>query len=165
MLPKEPGRYTAIAPALPVSGSLAADLPTIAAFQPHTLQTIFSPFSKDHVDLVDMQRQFEDLKQNTENSEERIYKLEQENCRKDQKNVELQQNIVELRQEIVELRQDNLNRRYQTTAENLRTLNTSIFKRIASFEEEAKGFKAISQCAAEWATLVRQNYLHPVVTL
>ena len=48
-LPKNPGRYTAVAPALPVSESLAASFP--AAFLPHNLQTIFSP-SKHDVDIT-----------------------------------------------------------------------------------------------------------------
>jgi septal ring factor EnvC (AmiA/AmiB activator) len=154
-LPKNPGRYTAIAPALPVSESLAAILPATAAFQPRNLQTIFSP-SKQDVDLAIIRQQIDDLKRNTVKQDKMIVELKQENVR-------FKQEIVELKQKNDQLNEDS--RRHQSNAEQLRTLNTSILKRVASLEEEVKGFKVISQNAAEWATLVGQNHLRSVVTL
>ena len=109
--------------------------PGYICVSPRNLQTIFSP-SKQDIDLAHIQRQFDDLN-------ERIYKLEQENCRQNRA-------IVELEQKNDQLNDDS--RRHQSSAEQLRNLNTSILKRIVNLEEEVKGFKAIFQNAAEWAT-------------
>lgn len=115
--------------------------PGYICVSPRNLQTIFSP-SKQDIDLAHIQRQFDDLN-------ERIYKLEQENCRQNRAIVELEQKIVELEQKNDQLNDDS--RRHQSSAEQLRILNTSILKRIVNLEE-VKGFKTIFQNAAEWAT-------------
>ena len=66
-LPKNPERYTAVAPALPVSESFAASFLATAAFQPRNLQTIFLP-SKQDVDLASIQQHFDDFNRRLSNS-------------------------------------------------------------------------------------------------
>ena len=145
--------YTAVAPALAVSESLAASFPATAAFQPRNLQTIFSP-SKQDVDLASIQQQFDDLKKATDEMiveleqqivgheqkivghEQKIVVLEQDIVELKQNIVELKQNIVELKQNIVELKQEN---------DQLKEDSRRHQSRIANLEEVVEGYKAISQ--------------------
>ena len=76
-IPSSYGRYTAIVPALPVDGSLAASHPAIAAFQPWNLQTIFSPPKQD-VDHASIQQQFSMLNETVVRLEQKVIKHDQE---------------------------------------------------------------------------------------
>ena len=94
--------------------------------------------------------------------EQQILKLNKRIVEQDEKNLELDQKNLEQDQKILELNEDC--HRYRFSAEQLQHLNTLKLGRIASLEVEKKGFEEISQHSAEWATLVRQNHLHSVIT-
>ena len=118
-----------------MSECLATSHPAIAAFQPHNLQTIFPP--KQDVDLASIQREIDELKQDNRRQDEMIVELKQKVGEHDQK-------ILEQDRKILELSEDSCCHRHQSGVEQLQSMNTSMIKRVASLEEERKGFEEIS---------------------
>ncbi|KAF8798558.1 hypothetical protein BYT27DRAFT_7264700 [Phlegmacium glaucopus] len=133
LLPKDAGRYTAIAPALPKSDSFVANFPSLAAFQPDNLTTIFSPGVDS--DLALLKQQFAELLAATKQNFGKIEKMEEEVVQLKKKTERLEEENGQLKAKIGRLEEGN---------DQLKGENGRFKTRISALEEEVDGYTVIA---------------------